>query len=171
MNPHINLLSILAVIIIIFIIYSYIYGGSNIIFNTNDSDLDNKTTTLELINQAKNNATQKIHQLQLKEKFIVPVDQRIITNKQAEDYLISLNSIDNWINTQYKGSIKDYMATLVNQASADRINNKELVLDTLTNVYIISYIDTINQHNAEAYKVYAKYHNPNTNKYYTQYLK
>ena len=47
--------------------------------------------------------------------------------------------------------------------------NKQSILKVLTNIYIIKYIESINKSNAESYKTFLQYDNPNNNKYYKQY--
>jgi hypothetical protein len=141
------------------------------LFHSVDSEIDKNAYLLELISKAKDNAKENINKN--KEKFISAVNQNLLLDSDAQNYFISLNNIDNWIQNDYNGpnGIKEYIKGLVKNAANERIENKQLILDTLTNMYIISYLDSINHQNAEAYKVYLKYNNPKNNKYYMQYLK
>jgi hypothetical protein len=146
------------------------YGYTHLIYPI-DNDIDNQTYLLNLIVEAKENAKAKINNN--KERFISPVNENLLLESDAQNYLISLNNIDNWIQNEYNGSdgIKQYIKGLVKNAANNRAENKQLILDTLTNIYIISYLDSLNRQNAETYKVYLKYKDPKNNKYYAQYLK
>ena len=59
---------------------------------------------------------------------------------------------------------------LVQNANDIRITNKKVLVDILTNMYSMAYLDFLNHQNTEAYKIYAKYSNPRNNKYYIQFI-
>jgi hypothetical protein len=82
-----------------------------------------------------------------------------------------LNFLNYWVqnNTGNKGIMKQ-LDELVKTANTTRTNNKKVLVDILTNIYTMQYLDFLNQQNTEAYKVYAKYGNPRNNKYYAQYI-
>ena len=130
-----------------------------------DIEIDNKIEMLELMNEAKQNAQKNINNR--REKFTALA----ITQDEANKYMNDLNFLNYWVqnNTGDKGIMKQ-LDELVKNANNTRIKNKKVLVDILTNIYTMQYLDFLHQQNAEAYKVYAKYSNPRNNKYYTQYL-
>ena len=53
---------------------------------------------------------------------------------------------------------------------SQRLENKKKIIGLLTDIYILSSIDTINKSNAVSYREYLKYVSPKDNIYYKQYL-
>ena len=85
--------------------------------------------------------------------------------------IIELNFLNYWLqNNSGNNGIMGQINELVQNANDTRVANKKILVDILTNIYSMAYLDLLNAQNAEAYKVYAKYGNPRNNKYYTQYL-
>ena len=158
---------ITGLIVIIFavlcIIYSNNQTSSNVRNSNSDIEVENKIQLLELMNEAKNNAKEKIKNT--REKFIS------LTQAEANSYLDELNFLNYWLqnNSGDKG-IMEQIKLLVKSANNSRMENKKVLVDILTNMYSMAYLDFINHQNTEAYKVYAKYSNPRNNKFYTQYL-
>jgi low affinity Fe/Cu permease len=130
-----------------------------------NSEFENKIEMLELMNEAKQNAQKEINNR--REKFTALT----LTQDAANQYMNELNFLNYWVqnNTGNKGIMKQ-LDELVKTANATRTKNKKVLVDILTNIYTMQYLDFLNQQNAEAYKVYAKYSNPQNNKYYTQYI-
>lgn len=165
-----NILLIIFIILLIFCISFYLYNGTNItniIKNEQfDNILDNKTVLLELIKEAKLNATKII-----KEKF--SIDESQILQSNAINYINNINTIQSWLDNSYNGEygIMAKLQTELKNASDIRKANKNAILTLLTNIYVISYINYVNKQNAESYKMYAKYNDAIKNKYYNQYLK
>jgi hypothetical protein len=141
----------------------------------NNNNIDNKIVLLELMEKAKQNAEAKINKMNgiinTKEKFLV--DDRLLQKNDAINYYNSLNAIQSWLDNSYNGSngILEQISSELQTASTIRQENKQAILDLLTNIYIVAYINSTNRHNAEAYKVFLKYSKPENNKYYTQYMK
>jgi len=139
---------------------------SNIIYHERfDNIVDNKALMLELMATAKENA-EKI----LKEKFAV--DNRLILQNDAEQYYNNINAMQYWLDNTYSGEygILAKMQAELKIASETRNINKQAILELLTNIYVINYINFINKQNAESYKMFLKYEDPKNNKYYNQYL-
>lgn len=160
---------IIALIVIIFSVLCIIYGNSQSSRNINigqinsDIDLENKTQMLELMNEAKNTVKQNIKNT--REKF------GSLTSNEANNYLNEINFLNYWLqNNSDSNGIMEQIKQLVQSANSARIENKKVLVDILTNMYSMAYLDFINHQNAEAYKIYAKYSNPRNNKYYTQFL-
>ena len=170
-----NTLLIILLILVIFCICFYIYNGFNMNNMDNNNKIDNKIVLLELMKKAKQNAEAKINKMNkiinTKEKFIV--DDRLLQKNDAINYYNSLNAIQSWLDNSYNGSngILEQISSELQTASTIHQQDKRAILDLLTNIYIIAYINSTNRHNAEAYKVYLKYSKPENNKYYTQYMK
>ena len=167
-----NILLVILVILVIFCICFYIYTDmnisniSNIIYHERfDNIVDNKALMLELMATAKENA-EKI----LKEKFAV--DNRLILQNDAEQYYNNINAMQYWLDNTYSGEygILAKMQAELKIASETRNINKQAILELLTNIYVINYINFINKQNAESYKMFLKYEDPKNNKYYNQYL-
>jgi hypothetical protein len=146
------------------------YNGldfSKIIYD--DMVMDNKIKTLEMFNEAIRKANIKIR----KEKFTSQLDQRQITQPDAINYYSQLENIQSWLNNNYYGengileNIK-YKLSVVNDI---REKEKEEIINLLSNIYVIAYIDQINKANAESYKTYLKYGDIRNNPYYNQYLR
>ena len=125
-------------------------GNNNVIETDIDMEIDNKTEMLELMNKAK-------------EKFTA------LTQDEANTYFNNLNNLNNWMDSS-NNSIMKKIDELVKNANSQRINKKNNLVDILTNMYSMAYLDFINNQNSEAYKVYAKYSNPKNNKYLAQYF-
>jgi hypothetical protein len=129
------------------------------------SEFETKIEMLELMNEAKQNAQKEINNR--REKFTALT----LTQDAANQYMNELNFLNYWVqnNTGNKGIMKQ-LDELVKTANTTRTNNKKVLVDILTNIYTMQYLDFLNQQNTEAYKVYAKYGNPRNNKYYAQYI-
>ena len=139
---------------------------SNIIYNEHfDNIVDNKALMLELMATAKENAA-KI----LKEKFAV--DNRLILQNDAVKYYNNLNAMQFWLDDTYNGEygIMAKIKAELKIASEKRNIDKQAILELLTTIYVINYINFINKQNAESYKMFLKYEDPKNNKYYNQYL-
>lgn len=172
---------IIITVVILFIVLCFIYNRDGILDSNLDTTLDEQAELLDMMNQAKiqakdiiqnhikNNIKNKKQNTNLTEKFNPLIDT--LTVDEANQYLIQLNFLSQWLqnNSGDKGIMSD-INQLVDQANAQRITDKKLLINILSNMYALSYIDMINRQNAEAYKVYAKYSNPRNNKYFTQYL-
>jgi hypothetical protein len=116
------------------------------------------------MNEAKNNVKTDI-----REKFSSLSGP--LTRDEANAYLVELNFLNYWIqNNTGQNGISGQIGNLVQRANNSRIANKKVLVDILTNIYSMAYLNFINHQNTEAYKVYAKYGNPRNNKYYRQYL-
>ena len=190
-----NTLLIILLILVIFCICFYIYNGFNMknigknIVNYDNfyNTIDNKIVLLELMEKAKDNAQSTISKMDTiinakmnekmsaanntKEKFLV--DDRLLLENDAINYYNSITAVQSWLDNSYNGpyGILAQISSDMQTASNIRQQDKKAILDLLTNIYIVAYINSNNRKNAEAYKVYSKYSNPKNNKYYSQYMK
>ena len=122
---------------------------------------------LELMNKAKQNAMENIKNT--REKFSSLSGP--LTNDEAMSYLADLNFLNYWLNNNSGNQgLMGQINGLVQNANDSRNAKKKVLVDILTNMYSMAYIDFLNHQNAEAYNIYAKYNNPRNNKYYSQYL-
>lgn len=155
---------IISLIIIIFIVLCMTYKSNNQI---NYIDIDNKIHLLELINTTKQNFTEKINNT--REKFNSLTNA--LTKDEATKYLDELNKLNYWIqNNSGNNGIMKQVKELIQNSNDTRLKNRKILVDILTNMYVMEYMDFLNNQNAEAYKIYALYNNPQNNKYYTQFL-
>ncbi len=176
---------IIITIIVIFIILCFLYNRNLFLDTSIDTNLEENAELLELMNLAKLQAKTKIEnhlqKIQSKmhnknnandkvtERFNPPTS--ILSADDAEAYIYQINFLADWLsnNTDDKGLMAE-INQLVQQANNQRKTDKKTLVNILSNMYALSYINLINRQNAEAYKVYSKYSNPRNNKYYTQYL-
>jgi hypothetical protein len=155
----------MGLIVIIFIAFCILYNNKN---QTSDIEIENKTQMLELMNEAKKNAKEQINK-NTQEKFDSLSSS--LTQDEANAYQSELNFLNYWIqNNSGNNGIMGQINELVQNANNSRIANKKVLVDILTNMYSMAYLDFLNHQNTEAYKIYAKYSNPRNNKYYTQFL-
>jgi hypothetical protein len=154
---------IIGLIVIIFIVLCIMYNNNQ----SSDIDIENKTQMLELMNEAKNNAKDKIKNT--REKFSSLTGA--LSKDEATAYLSELNFLNYWVqNNSGTNGIMGQINKLVQNANDARLTNKKVLVDILTNMYSMAYLDFLNHQNTEAYKIYAKYSNPRNNKYYTQFI-
>jgi hypothetical protein len=155
----------MGLIVIIFIAFCILYNNKN---QTSDIEIENKTQMLELMNEAKKNAKEQINK-NTQEKFDSLSSS--LTQDEANAYQSELNFLNYWIqNNSGNNGIMGQINELVQNANNSRVANKKVLVDILTNMYSMAYLDFLNHQNTEAYKIYAKYSNPRNNKYYTQFL-
>ena len=159
---------LVSLIVVIFLALCIMYSNKDqSSIQSSDIDIENKTQLLELMNKAKNNAKENIKNT--REKFNSL--SGALTKDEANAYLSELNFLNYWLqNNSGNSGIMGQINQLVQNANDARITNKKFLVDILTNMYSMAYLDFLNHQNTEAYKIYAKYSNPRNNKYYTQYL-
>ena len=91
-----------------------------------------------------------------------------ITVNDVQSNIEKLDLITQYMNDLESGDLQAVRDT-IDQVKQLRLYSKEKILNLLTNIYMIRYIDFIKQGNAVSYQQYLAYQNPNTNKYYKQY--
>ena len=167
-NKYFNdVIYIIMLILFLFIVLYFIYHGKDLnklIYY--DNTLDNRNHFKDLISISKKNASNK-----LKEKFTI--DENLIIendainyNKQLDDYLQILD------NTYYgENGLLNKIENQVKNANLNRIEEREKIINLLTNIYMSLYIDNIHKKQHEMYKTYLKYNDPKKNKYYSAYFK
>ena len=98
--------------------------------------------------------------------------------KLKENFTIDTSTLQNY--NANLGVLQTYLATYQStdlkniQNIMKTVNDKALVgkqqiLDLLTNIYMMRYLENINQINATTYKEFLKYEYPEQNKFYKQY--
>jgi hypothetical protein len=147
-------------LVILFIILYANYGNNSLLDNS-DIQIDENTKLLNLLNTARNNAKN-----QVKEKFAE------LTQDEAMQYLDQVNSLQYWVDNNYAGTggIRKQIQNMILDYNKLKDTNNQDLLNLLTNMYMIAYIDHINHQNVESYKVFNKYRNPKNNKYYSQFI-
>lgn len=91
-----------------------------------------------------------------------------ITVDDVQGNIDNLNLLSQSIDKLVSGDLQNIKNT-IDELKKTRLEAKDKILNMLTNIYIIRYIDFIKQGNAVSYQQYLAYQNPNTNKYYKQY--
>ena len=165
-NPLITLLLTLLIILIMFCIMSkFVYKSQHIQF-----DYEN-----DYENHVKNDSDYKIKQNILSINKIIADNKKKnqehffnITVDDVQQNIDNLNLLSQYIDKLESGDLQTIKNT-IDEVKKTRLDSKEKILNMLTNIYMIRYIDNINQNNAVSYQQYLAYQNPNTNKYYKQY--
>ena len=186
-----NFLYLTLIMLIIFCICLYVYSNShsnshsnNIIYDTfNNVDnniVDKNIELLDLINTATKNAQKhisntltKTHSQINKENFGVVYDENLLTYDDAIKVKLALNATSYLVDNNYSknsSTIRNIEDKLIEFIKVNNLN-KLSILQVLTNIYIIKYMEFINKSNAESYKTFLQYDNPYNNKYYKQYIK
>lgn len=161
---------IVSLLVVLFIVFYFVYKqkeNKHVMLDENiDSRIEENTELLNLMNQAKSKAKEKIQTERFNTTLTSPLSE-----DEANQYLVQLNFLSAWIqnNTGDKGIMRE-LNQLIQRANSERIADKTILLNILSNMYAMSYMEMLHRQNAEAYKVYSKYENPRNNKYYTQYL-
>jgi hypothetical protein len=176
-----NTITLLLIIIVIFIIFCFmkvfIYKSQSLMFDSNsdnDNDNDNNNNDNNNINPEtiKYNIKYNIISLNkiiedskiyINEKFVNVTEDEITAN------LTILNTLLNNLNTFETVELVNISST-IEEVGRQRIINKEKILNLLTNIYMLRYLEIINKTNAVSYKEYLKYQNPKSNMFYKQYL-
>ena len=170
-------------------------------YNHLDNQIDHNIQLLELLTQANKNASYIIKKHKLdealpdthpdthpedninninninnnteKEPFYNVIDERLISQNQSAKYILNLRSLTSWLDNQYigpNGVVNKIKQNLYEAQDITKIN-KYVLLNFLTNAYVVNYLNMNNKMNAESYKVLLKYKEPSNNKYYKQYTK
>lgn len=159
-NPLVTLLLIIIIILIMFCIMSkFLYKSQHIQFdyeNENDSNYKIKQNILSINKILDDNRKKN------QERF------GDITVDDVQSNIEKLDLITQYMNDLESGDLQAVRDT-IDKVKQLRLYSKEKILNLLTNIYMIRYIDFIKQGNAVSYQQYLAYQNPNTNKYYKQY--
>ena len=159
-NPLVTLLLTLLIILIMFCIMSkFLYKSQHIQFdyeNENDSNYKIKQNILSINKILDDNRKKN------QERF------GDITVDDVQSNIEKLDLITQYMNDLESGDLQAVRDT-IDKVKQLRLYSKEKILNLLTNIYMIRYIDFIKQGNAVSYQQYLAYQNPNTNKYYKQY--
>jgi len=169
-----NTMTLLLIIIVIFIIFCFmkvfIYKSQSLMFDSNnDNNNDNRNINPETIkynikyNIISLNKVIEDSKIYINEKFVNITEDEITAN------LTNLNTLLNNLNTFETVDLVRIRST-IEEVGRQRIINKEKILNLLTNIYMLRYLEIINKTNAVSYKEYLKYQNPKSNMFYKQYL-
>ena len=177
-KPLTLLLIILVILLIFCFMKAFFYKSQQLIFDS-DSDRDSHSDSHSDIHSdihnpklCKHNIKHNIIMLNkiiedskkyIKEKF------EDISNAQAQFNLENLDILSDNIDKIENKGLEEIQKTIENVKN-QRIINKEKILDVLTNIYILRYLEIINKGTAASYHEFIKYQNPKENKYYKQYL-
>ena len=168
LNTPLTLLLILLIILIIFCVMKHkLYNLQSIMFD------DDITQNLKYISPDSNNIKIKEYiiilndvieksKLKLKENF-ENLTQNDLDSELANLQLLSSNLAN--FNSTTLQNIRD----VINNINGQRLINKAIILQLLTDIYTLKYIENVNQGNAITYNEYNKYISPKQNIYYKQY--
>ena len=176
-----NTITLLLILLVIFIIFCFMkvffYKSQSLIFD-NDSSSANVSNS---VNYSKNNSDPETIKYNIKYNVIslskIIEDSKTyiyekfdnVTEDEIKANLNNLNTLLNNLSTFETVDLVEIRST-IEEISRQRIINKEKILNLLTNIYILRYIEIINKTNAVSYKEYLKYQNPKSNMFYKQYL-
>ena len=167
------LLTIFIILVIFCFMYKFIYHNQSINFVLDNTDNDNYIHIHKMndyvndsdINISINNQIDKLFNYIEKNRKPNIKENFLLDNNDINTYTNNLITLKTHLNTyQAKDieNIKKTIKTIVDQRNL----NKQQILDLLTNIYMIRYIERMNQINAISYKQYLKYINPKDNKFY-----
>ena len=130
---------IISLIVFIFLVLCIMYYNttqsttqSTNYSSASDIDIENKTQLLELMNEAKNNAKEKIKNT--REKFSSL--EGALTKDEANAYLSELNFLNYWLqNNSGSNGIMGQIHELVQYANDVRTTHKKVLVDILTNMF------------------------------------
>ena len=155
---------------------------NNIDNNIDNNIVENNIELLDLINTATKNAQTHISNTLAKthsqinknnkynkEDFGVVYDENLLTNDDANNIKLALSATNFLLENNYGANSTINIDEKKKEFIKIKEINKQSILKVLTNIYIIKYIESINKSNAESYKTFLQYDNPNNNKYYKQY--
>ena len=144
---------ITGLIVFIYAVLCLLYKNQENQSSASDVEVENKIQMLELMNKAKQNAMENIKNT--REKFSSLSGP--LTNDEAMSYLADLNFLNYWLNNNSGNQgLMGQINGLVQNANDSRNAKKKVLVDILTNMYSMAYIDFLNHQNAEAYNIYAK---------------
>jgi len=127
-------------------------------------DLDTKTYDINgkinkeisiLFTMIEQNTKQK-----LKENFT-------IDTSTLQNYNANLGVLQTYLAT-YQSSDLQNIKKIMKTVNDTALVGKQQILDLLTNIYMMRYLENINQINATTYKEFLKYESPSQNKFYKQ---
>ena len=140
---HLNdtLLFIFIILVLFCIMYLVYYGTdfTKLIYYDNriDNTINNNTEILKIINTAKDKAQAKFNTI--KERFAI--DQRLIQEQDALNYMDSLNTLSAWVNKNKDITNPNSMLYQLNlqlqQANQYRQEQKDIIIENLANIYKI----------------------------------
>ena len=180
LNTPLLLILILLIIVLLFcFMQCYVYNSQPIMYNELDLKHDKKYNHTPTITQKIN----KIIELKDKEikKNINILSGTIKETKKkmqenfedlsVEEIRANLDTLDNLeINlTDFQNNDIVKIINTMALIQAQRIEDKDKIVDLLTNIYVLASIDNINKGNAASYKEYMKYKDLDNNIYYNQY--
>ena len=170
-KPLTLLLIILVILLIFCFMKAFFYKSQEVVFGNSHSDSHSHNDT----------SNPKLHKHNIKHNIImlnkiikdckISIQEKFenITKTEAELNIIKLNELSKIINNIENENLEKIKTTIDNVKN-QRFDNKQKILDVLTNIYILRYLEIINKGNAASYKEFIKYQNPKENTYYKQYL-
>ena len=110
--------------------------------------------------------TIKIKPVKTFEKFN---NDEIITGQQANEYITSINQLNDTITKINNNQIKSIIDN-VTKIKDTKDEKNDYILKKINEIYWKRYLENINQTNASVFNEYLKYSEPKKNKFYQQYL-
>ena len=187
LNTPLTLILILLIILIIYCVMKYkLYNLQEIMYDEHDNtDNTDNTENIQHINTntKKNLSNISSEEINIKIKYYIITLNDIIdkskvkikenfdglTYNELQSNLTNLQALTtNLNNFQTNDLVK--IKNSISDISDKRLVNKDKILELLTNIYTLRYIEYINQGNAASYNEYNKYLSPKQNIFYKQYL-
>jgi len=179
LNTPLTLILILLIILIIYCVMKYkLYNLQEIMYDEHDN-----TENIQHMNIKKNLGNISSEEINIKIKYYIITLNDIIEKSKVkikenfnglsynelQTNLTNLQSLTtNLNNFQTNDLVK--IKNSISDISDKRLVNKDKILELLTNIYTLRYIEYINQGNAASYNEYNKYLSPKQNIFYKQYL-
>ena len=178
-TPLLVILILLIILLLFCFMQHYLYKFQSL--NYDETDLEYKPTLITKHFSDKLTTIHKLKSIEIKKhitilkKIIKETKKNLqekFTDVAVEDLqsnLDTLNILDDNIKDFENSDLLTIRKTM-DLVKSQRLENKKKIIDLLTNIYILSSIDTINKSNAVSYREYLKYVSPKDNIYYKQYL-
>lgn len=186
LNPNLTVLLIILIVLLIYCsLYHFVYKSQTLTFDYDnsygisyDKSYDKTYNNNKPLNQyvIKNEKHKKIlnENIELLDIIIEKNKSKLkenfynITQAELQQNINELNTVSQYIKNIQNNDIA-YLQNIIKQVRKQSNIDKQQILDLLTSIYMIHYIEVINKQNASSYREFMKYQNPKENKYYSQY--
>ena len=179
LNTPLTLILIILITLIIFCVMKHkLYSLHSIMFDDDDDDANDKHNLDKI--SPEHISSEHIN-IKIKEYIIIlndVIEKSKLESKEKfsgltvndlNNELTNLQSLSNNLAT-FKLTNLQNIKKIMKDVNDKRLTNKAEILQLLTNIYTLRYIEFINQGNAISYNEYNKYTSPKKNMYYKQYL-
>lgn len=172
------LLTIFIILFIFCIMQKFMYNKQSIKYSHDDNVGSHSNPNMITLYDLDTNTYDINGKINKEISILFTMIEQNTKKKLKENFTIDTSTLQNY--NANLGVLQTYLATYQStdlkniQNIMKTVNDKALVgkqqiLDLLTNIYMMRYLENINQINATTYKEFLKYEYPEQNKFYKQY--